>query len=182
MFLLFNYPQFNEVITCDHKCVLSRTWRYHFTSAQKRIGFNFPPFHDCLLRVWAYSLLDSRRLNYLAEQNHVNVTARDRMSYPFLSLFIHSCASLIYPISFRTWQVTHFIIDAKLIRNVLPSNTGGWLSLNFRQLLGLVSYCKGLSICVQYLNQPVCSVIHTGCRFVKYDDFASSQQGTGQAE
>ena len=34
-----------------------------------------------------------------------------------LSLFIHSWASLIYPISFRTWQVTHFIADTKWIRN-----------------------------------------------------------------
>ena len=62
----------------------------------------------------AYSLLHSTLLNYLAMQNQENIATSDRMNYPFVAL-IHSCASLIYPISFRTWQVTHFITDTNWV-------------------------------------------------------------------
>ena len=62
----------------------------------------------------AYSLLHPTRLKHLAGQNQVNIATS--MSYPFCR-FIHAWASLIYPISFRTWQVTHFSSDTKWIRN-----------------------------------------------------------------
>ena len=44
----------------------------------------------------AYSPLHFTPLNYLPEQNQVDIATSDHVSHQFLSLFIHSCDSVIY--------------------------------------------------------------------------------------